>query len=149
MLGLQAAGTSGIRICVSHTTAHHVWSLLYCFPLLINLLWQFFADLHESWSYPLQRPHDKSRHLQHGGYHYSYANWHPALGEQIPSLCVSILPLHRKCSQKSHSSASVEGFPVLLLGKLQSYKDYQNICQRDDIIRFASGEGGKKRVLII
>lgn len=69
-----------------------------CFTLSINLLfWLFFTDLHEPWSYPLQRPHNKSGHLQHGSYHYSYANWHPALGEQISSFCISILPLYCKC----------------------------------------------------
>jgi len=46
--------------------------------------------------------------------------------------------------RKKHTSASTEGVPLLLLGKHQSYKDYQNICQRDDIILFALGEGGKK-----
>lgn len=44
------------------------------------------------------------------------------------------------------SSVSVGGFPLLLLGIVQSYKNYQNICQRDDIILFASGEGGREEV---
>lgn len=61
----------------------------------------------------MQRSFNQSRHLQPGSHTHPYADGHPALGEALPALGLSLLPVHSKWG-----SARPEGAgEVHLLGR--------------------------------
>lgn len=54
------------------------------------------SDIHEPRGDSVQGSFHKSRHLQPGSHTHPHADRHPALGEAVPSIGLSLLPVHSK-----------------------------------------------------
>lgn len=151
VLGLYAVGTSGMHpfrrgFPGSQNVIKSSLVVVFCCWVIFFFFLNYFSQIYMSPEVILCRGHTTKAdiysmgatiiHMQTGIP--PWVNRYPRSAYPSYLYIVSVL--------SKASSVSVGGFPVLLLGKLQSYKNYQNICQRDDIILFASGEGGREEV---